>query len=236
MLSLSDKQSLVVADCQEHERVYDQKKYRISSKFVDCRSPHSYQPFNIKTAKTFIVGSIPPYRFCASPKQLLCGDVDWYYGSKDNHFWDIVKCACGLSSGICTVEGRQQFLCEKDIGMFDMICECTRKDCSSSDGDLYNIELIDACKIIRQNKNCKRIFFTSRFVADLFCWQSGAKLDLTSREIQKLSICDKELEVTILYSPSRQWSRGLDKKIREDPNKEQIRIEQYEKIFTISEE
>ncbi|MDD5359182.1 MAG: hypothetical protein PHI02_02840 [Sulfurovaceae bacterium] len=208
---------------------------RANKEHIFCESIHPYndEKFNFEKAKTFIIGSIPPHRF-SEPKNLLCGDIDWYYGSKDNSFWDILKESCCDSKfALCTKENRQKFCEDNEIGIFDMIQKCTRKDgCGSSDSDLYNIELIDACEIIFRNKNTGlKLFFTSIFVADLFCKQTGVKIDLKNRQIQEISICKKNCEVIILYSPSPSWSRGL-KVLSEKTSQEkkQIRINQYKHI------
>lgn len=221
----------MLGSCFESKANCIDKIHKPNNTFVDCQSIHPFDPFNIDSSDTFIIGSIPPYRFCAKPKLLFCGDVDWYYGSKDNFFWDIIKEACGDASlDLCAMERRKEFLCSKNIGIFDMICECTRRDCSSSDSNLYNIKLIDVWSIVKANTNIKRLFFTSIFVANLFNRQTGAKIDLKNRDIQNIKACDKELEVTILYSPSPSWARGLDEKTRKNPEKNQIRIAQYKQL------
>lgn len=200
-----------------------------------CESKHPFEPYNIEEAKVLIIGSIPPHRF-SKPKNLLCGDVDWYYGSKDNSFWDILKESCCDSEiPLCTKENQQKFFRENEIGIFDMVQKCTRKNgCGSSDSDLYNIELINACEIIPKKKKPElKLFFTSVFVAGLFNQQTGVKINLKSREFQNITICDTKLKVIILYSPSRSWSRGLEEKIRNDENKNQIRIDQYKHICSL---
>ena len=207
---------------------------RANKEHIFCESIHPYndEKFNLENAKTFIIGSIPPYRF-SNTKNLLCGDIDWYYGSKDNSFWDILKESCCDSEiTLCTKEEQQKFLKKNNIGIFDMIQKCTRKEgCGSSDSDLHNIELIDACEIISKNINKElKLFFTSIFVADLFNKQTGAKIDTKNRELQEITLCNKRLKVIILYSPSQSWSRGLEEKIRKDKNKNTTRINQYKHI------
>ncbi len=207
---------------------------RTNKEHIFCESIHPYndEKFNFEKAKTFIIGSIPPYRF-SKPKNLLCGDIDWYYGSKDNSFWDILKeSCCDTNVTLCTKDNQQKFCEDNGIGIFDMIQKCTRKEgCGSSNSDLHNIELIDACEIISKNTNKElKLFFTSIFVADLFNRQTGAKIDTKNRKFQEIAIDDKSLKVIILYSPSPSWSRGLKEAIRKDPNKNTIRINQYKHI------
>lgn len=196
------------------------------------QSIHPYKPFNTEKSETFIIGSIPPYRFCRTPKEIFCADVDWYYGSKDNYFWDIIRTACGNSEiNLCTREERKEFLVQNSIGIFDMIEQCNRKNGGSSDSDLKDIELIDICEIINKNKNIKRLLFTSLFVFDLFKKATKISSKIEDRKhFQKIEVCNKELEILVLYSPSPSWSRGL-KDIRDNIERNKIRIEQYGKIF-----
>lgn len=209
--------------------------YKQNSEHINCESDHPYEPFNVEDAKSLIVGSIPPYRF-SGPKNLLCGDIDWYYGSKDNSFWDILKESFDKNEiSLCAKENQQKFFSENKIGIFDMIKKCTRKnECGSSDTDLYNIESIDACEIISKNKDIElKLFFTSIFVADLFNRQIQANIDTKKRTFQEITICNKNCKVMILYSPSPSWSRGL-RELRgiNKEYKNNIRITQYKKIFS----
>lgn len=213
--------------------MYNQVCYKENKIHIFCKSKHPFEPYNIKKSKTIIIGSIPPYRF-SEQKNLLCGDIDWYYGSKSNSFWDILKEACcDKKILLCTKEIQQKFLEKKEIGIFDMIDECTRKEeCGSSDLDLYNIVLINSAKLISENINNNiKLFFTSQFVAGLFNQQTGAKLNLKIREKQNIQVCNKQIEAIILYSPSPSWSRGL-KNMKEKSKEEKYteRIQQYKQI------
>lgn len=48
--------------------------------------------------------------------------------------------------------------------------------------------------------------------------------------MQKIQLDSKTLELTILYSPSPSWARGLNEAIRKDPDKNELRLKQYSKI------
>ena len=55
-------------------------------------SKHPYKAFIPEGADKLIIGSIPPYRFCHQDKErLFATDVNFYYGSKDNCFWDLLS-------------------------------------------------------------------------------------------------------------------------------------------------
>ena len=57
------------------------------------RNSVSYHPNwenNIKETTTkLIIGSMPPKRLCLNEKSNE--DIDYYYGSKDNYFWNIMN-------------------------------------------------------------------------------------------------------------------------------------------------
>lgn len=207
-----------------------QKVYRKSEIHTYCHAKHPYEPFNIAEAKTLIVGNTPPARF--AKKELQDGDVDWYYGSRYNAFWNILQQSCECEQPLSTKEERQNFFLENSIGIFDTIDECSRaKGCGASDGDLYNIVLVDVVSLLEQNRHkYLRIFFSGRFVAELFQKATKTKFDLRSREMQKIVLDGKTLELTILYSPSPSWARGLPEVIRKDPNKNELRLKQYREI------
>ncbi|MBE0496279.1 MAG: hypothetical protein IBX45_07695 [Campylobacterales bacterium] len=201
--------------------------------FLPHMSQHPFRPYNIKNAKKLIIGSIPPHRF-SEPKNLLCGDIDWYYGSKNNAFWDILKQSCGdIEAKICTRKRQKGFLKNYKIGIFDMVHRCARKNNhSASDSDLRKIKSVDACKIIKNNKNLHlQLFFTSQFAANLFCKQTGCKIDLKIKKKQRVALHNKIIDIIILYSPSPSWSRGYPD-IRKHPNKNEMRQTQYQQIFT----
>ncbi|MDH4944431.1 hypothetical protein [Sulfurimonas sp. C5] len=204
--------------------------YRKSQIHTYCHFKHPYEPFNIEKAKTLIVGNTPPARF--AQKKLQEGDVDWYYGSKYNAFWKILEQSCKCEQPLTTKEQRQNFFLQNSIGIFDTIDECSRKKgCGASDGDLHNIVLIDVVALLKKNKyKTLRLFFSGRFVAELFQKATKTKFDLRSREMQKIELDGKTLELTILYSPSPSWARGLSEELRKNPNKNKIRLEQYSQI------
>lgn len=211
----------------------EKKVYRKSSVHTYCQAKHPYAPFNIQKAKTVIVGNTPPVRFAT--KELQDGDVDWYYGSRFNAFWTLLEKSCRSKKSLLSKEAQQSFFLENEIGIFDTIAECSRKKgCGASDGDLYNIVLVDVLALLQENsQQLLRIFFSSRFVAELFQKATKIKFDLRSREVQKVLFDERVLELTILYSPSPSWARGLSKEMRNDPKKSEKRLEQYSKICSI---
>ena len=159
-----------------------QKVYRKSDTHTFCQAKHPYEPFNITDAKTLIIGNTPPARFAF--KKLKEGDVDWYYGSRYNAFWSLLEQSCKSKKPLSTKEERQNFFKENSIGIFDTIEQCSRaKGCGASDGDLYNIVLVDVLSLLEKNKHKKlKIFFSGRFVAELFQKVTKTKFDLRLKQ------------------------------------------------------
>ncbi|MBD5164574.1 hypothetical protein [Helicobacter sp.] len=59
---------------------------------METISIHPYKPHICQGATKLIIGTIPPYRFCTNGiKKLDDGDIDFYYGSRDNYFWDLMS-------------------------------------------------------------------------------------------------------------------------------------------------
>ena len=159
-----------------------QKIYRKNDTHTFCQAKHPYEPFNIADAKTLIIGNTPPARFAF--KNLQEGDVDWYYGSRYNAFWSLLEQSCKTKQPLSTKEERQNFFKENSIGIFDTIEQCSRaKGCGASDGDLYNIVLVDVLSLLEKNKHKKlKIFFSGRFVAELFQKATKTKFDLRLKQ------------------------------------------------------
>ena len=50
---------------------------------------HPFKPYIPEKTKKLIIGTIPPERF--SKNELFKDDVNFYYGSRDNSFWELLK-------------------------------------------------------------------------------------------------------------------------------------------------
>jgi len=53
------------------------------------KETHPFEAFIPSGATKLIIGTIPPERF--SQKKLFCDDVNFYYGSRDNAFWELLQ-------------------------------------------------------------------------------------------------------------------------------------------------
>ncbi|MDR2151635.1 MAG: hypothetical protein LBO72_02335 [Helicobacteraceae bacterium] len=169
------------------------------------KNAHPYEPFNCAKAYKIVIGSIPPPRFCeTSPKRLYKGDIDWYYGSRNNLFWNMASALA--KEPLQEVKSRQLF-CEKySVGFVDIIRSCNRKKRAASDQYLCNISPIDISKILRENVGEKtRIFFTSVFAAKLFkrAIVGDITVDPQNRaDFKPFNLGGKTFKALTLYSPS----------------------------------
>ena len=62
---------------------------------MDKKSTHPFAPEIPEGATKLIIGTMPPYRFCNTDEMLYDDDVNFYYGSRDNYFWELVSDASG---------------------------------------------------------------------------------------------------------------------------------------------
>lgn len=187
------------------------------------RSIHPYAPYVPAGAKTLIIGTIPPYRFCGGGERQLCaGDVDFYYGSRSNRFWQLVSAAAGVqlqyADTPAAVEQRKNLLSALDMGITDMVDSCVHREGRSDDGALQEIKLWDLPGLLRAHPEIHTLLYTSRFVAKLVNrfadkgrhegWDKG-RLNGT------VVIGGRPYAVRILYSPSPNALRGVDRQVRQ---------------------
>ena len=113
-------------------------------------SKHPFEPFIPKEATKLIIGTIPPQRFCIPDGKLEKEDVKFYYGSKDNYFWEIMgivfKRTFTFENTLKSIEERKSFLTEISIGITDMVESCIHKDGSSTmnSGVIFKSDNIDS--------------------------------------------------------------------------------------------
>lgn len=155
---------------------------RNKQNFIEIQR-HPYPPFVPEHARTIILGSAPPSRFCADTgRQLHPKDLDWYYGSWDrspNLLWEILfrvldpACLPELARirGLETErESRtriqrgflQTWLSRNQLGMLDILTRFERREGSSSDAKLQALEFTDLVSLLRLNSSLEGICCTSR--------------------------------------------------------------------------
>lgn len=184
-----------------------------------------------------ILGSFPPYQVT----EKLDYRIDYYYGSKDNAFWDLFFNALDIKENI-SEEEISSVLNIRNFGILDIVKTCYRKDGNlSSDTDLAIIDQEDLIPILSYSQ-IRNVYCTSQFVRSMLfdqiipAFSIEKKLNLVERELEGFvyhEIINNEMvnfRIFSLYSPSPQGLRGLQKRLNligstESP--EQYRLRQY---------
>lgn len=164
--------------------------------------PWSRFPQSDNNALRLIIGSFPPNKFTTHKETLTDHDADFFYGSKDNEFWELFCEALGLSyEWPKDVEKLKSWLQENRWVITDIVSETKRKKNSALDSDLieikWNSKTIDS--ILLRNP-ILFIFFTSKWV------EVNYHKNVTP--LLKNSVLADE---TILISPSRNGLRTVKK-------------------------
>lgn len=189
------------------------------------KSKHPFDPFVENTSTKLIIGTIPPHRYCITPQKLFENDVNFYYGSKDNYFWEIIgeifNCNFNYSNTEKAVAERKDFLRKNKTGITDIIDTCTRVKESAADKNLENIKYKNIKQLLIDNQQIDTLIYTSGFVKKCMneYFQTYHNIDKTDKRKNKLKIGDKIYNVFILYSPSPQGLRNMGKNGKEKRNR-----------------
>ena len=192
------------------------------------KSKHPYEPFLPQAATKLIIGTMPPPRFCVEPQELLDGDVNFYYGSRDNYFWDLLAETTGAqlerNNSEDAVKQRKDLLTRLNIGITDIIKECIHKDGKADDASLKEITHKPIKELLLQNPKIDTLIYTSAFVIKLV--NQIADKSYHSWEIPlkvgSVIINGKKYNVIVLYSPSPMALRSVDA---------ETRLNQYRNVF-----
>ncbi|QNA46468.1 uracil-DNA glycosylase family protein [Lacibacter sediminis] len=145
-------------------------------------------------ATQLILGSFPPNKFTDYPNRLSRCDEQFFYGSKDNAFWDLFIVAKDLALRWPDhLEGLKNWLSTNKWIISDILLTTTRKKDSATDSDLvpvkWNTEVINR---ILTNNPIQTILFTSNWVKNKF-----------DQEVKKeLSAFTGSYREVVLISPS----------------------------------
>ena len=183
-------------------------------------SVHPYRPENLNGATKLIIGTMPPYRFC-NGKALFDDDVNFYYGSKDNYFWELVSNATETELTYANtqkaIDERRKLLAALNMGMVDMVKSCIHKDGKSNDQSLTEINTIELPHLLTEHTQIDTLIYTSRYVTKLVNLYSDKHYhegwDKKNRN-GFVTICKKKYMVHILYSPSPNALRGVNGDVR----------------------
>ena len=200
---------------------------------MDYTSKHPYKPFVPEGATKLIIGTMPPCRFCHKDQaNLLKDDVDFYYGSRDNYFWELVSDAVGtelhFENTEEAVDERKVLLARLHMGITDMVKQCTHKDGRSDDDSLENIQFNDIATLLYEHPKIDTLIYTSNKVASMVNNVSDKKYHEKWDKTRKNGIVlinHKVYSVHILYSPSPSALRNISKETRAKCYKEIFKID-----------
>lgn len=144
---------------------------------------HPYPPCVPDTARALILGSAPPWRFCAAePKPLRERDLDFYYGSSDhggNLLWEVLFRVFEPAS-VPELESLraldlpriQRTLAQRDfLGSFlqrhrlavaDILLRFERRERKAADAFLHPLEFLPLLQLLREHPSLGQVFCTSR--------------------------------------------------------------------------
>jgi len=123
---------------------------------------HPYEPFLQKNTTKLIVGTLPPPRF--SMNQLLDGDIDFCYGSRNGQLWRIIDTIHKLNfiyeTSDQAIQQRKDFLIQNKIGICDIVESCTRKKIDASDLGMQDVKLRNLIGYLNQYPKVDTLLFT----------------------------------------------------------------------------
>jgi G:T/U-mismatch repair DNA glycosylase len=122
---------------------------------------HPYEPFIPEGTEKLIVGTLPPPRFTTG--ELLPGDVDFCYGSRDGQLWQIISrifdTPLEYETTTFAVEQRKDLLIRHKIGICDLVACAHRDKIDASDLGMKDAQLRPLLDYIRENKSIKQLLF-----------------------------------------------------------------------------
>lgn len=123
---------------------------------------HPYKPFIPENSTKLIVGTLPPPRF--SKNNLLEGDIDFCYGSRNGQLWKIIDKIFELNLVYETsdkaIKQRKDFLINNNIGICDIVESCRREKIDASDMGMQDIKLRDLIVYLKKHPKVDTLLFT----------------------------------------------------------------------------
>ena len=182
---------------------------------------HPFEPYIVEGSNKLIIGTIPPPRF--SKQELQDSDVNFYYGSSDNQFWDIMGDVCNVEftkeNTQKAIEERKKALSDMKLSICDIIKQTKRKNNSALDKYLDPVEYLNILELLEKNPKIDTLIYTST--------ENGVKTFMTQYLREKFSkeVChitvDKskkhfkllnKYDVYIVDSPSRRNTKSIKNK------------------------
>jgi len=119
---------------------------------------HPFGNFVPKNTKYLMLGS-----FVTKPSN----PYEWFYANGRNQFWPIMEKVYSLRFD--TKAKQQKLFIQLEMALADIILSCERRKNSNLDTNLFNIIYnTKAINAIINKNSIKKLFFTSRYVENLF--------------------------------------------------------------------
>lgn len=113
---------------------------------------HPFKPIIFNDSNILILGTFP---------SIKSFENSFYYSHPKNQFWDILSKIFNEKKPLTTDE-KIDFLKKHKIALWDVICECKRKENKSTDDNLEVIKPCDIKNLLNNYPNIKKIATTSR--------------------------------------------------------------------------
>lgn len=175
------------------------------------REKHPWLRFPIenKLATKLILGSFPPNKFTIQTVHKTERDMDFFYGSRDNFFWQLFSDALNLNYKFPDdLQNLKEYLVKNGWVVSDIVLECERRKNTAADQDLkvikWNQPIIND---IIDNNPINTIYFTSKWVKEKF-----------DKHFNQIVL--KDINKYILPSPSRNGLRSIGRSTYLDYHKE----------------
>ena len=194
------------------------------------RSKHPYCPYIPEDASKLIIGTMPPHRFCIKPQVLYEKDVNFYYGSEDNCFWELLSEVTGTElsrdNSETAVQERKTLLERLNIGITDIVETCIHFNGKSDDASLKDKSWKPLEELLENNPTIDTLIYTSTYVRSWMNRYADKGYheweDKKSKRAGSVIINGKRYRVIVLYSPSRNALRRVNT---------QKRFMQYKSVF-----
>jgi G:T/U-mismatch repair DNA glycosylase len=192
---------------------------------------HPFPTLIDQDTRTLIIGTFPPPRFTLPQegKELLPGDLPYYYGSRNNQFWrllaevfpdELIWVDLRETDRQKAVEGLKDFLSNRRLGITDIVKTAERKSDTASDGDLIPISTRDVFYRLGEYPGLMYLLPTSR---QAWRWMTALLRSLNWKSeplpgypveaclFSNAALGSHELRCLVLPSPSpRAQGRGMD--------------------------